>query len=239
MLGQLLQLRDIVCCPGNIMSRGEHHRYSPYRENSLRPISASLAPVRGRIMSGCRFEAPQFSVAARRRVSRRDAANFVITLRADQRDQCPVRCGRLVQSRCRAWLALAPCPPLDDMARASPPLSIRITARIQWTGIADLRDAPAMKAAKDSTRAILRERAARCRRIDCREGVGQKQDCQKGRRKDTSPFEGVGRATSEAPLVGATSILSPFSKCRGQETPQSGRFLPPAMLIRCGARDEA
>jgi hypothetical protein len=38
---------------------------------------------------------------------------------------------------------------LDDMARASPPLSIRLRHGIQCAGIADLRGASAMKAAKD------------------------------------------------------------------------------------------
>jgi hypothetical protein len=104
---------------------------------------------------GSRFEVPQFSVAVRRRVWRRDAANFVIPLRADQRDRCPVRCERLVQPGCRAWLAFGP---------GSRPWTI-------WPGRLRHGADPmrrnrrssgrlAMKAAKDSTRDILGERAA-------------------------------------------------------------------------------
>jgi hypothetical protein len=58
MLGQFLELRDIVCCPGNIVSRGEHHRYSPYREISLRPIrQVSADPWPHHV--GNRFEVPR------------------------------------------------------------------------------------------------------------------------------------------------------------------------------------
>jgi hypothetical protein len=96
-------------------------------------------------------------------------------------------------------------PPLDDMARASPP----------WRGSnapeSQIFGTPRDEGCKGFDARYTGGTRRRCRRIDCREGVGQNQNCQ----KDTSPFEGVGRATSE-PLSSATIISSPFSKCRSQ-----------------------
>jgi hypothetical protein len=127
-------------------------------------------------MSGCRFEVPQFSAAAR--IATR-CSQFRHNASRGSKGSMPSSLRTLSSIQVPGMVCIGPLPPLDDMARASPPLSIRITARIQCTGIADLRDASAMKAATDSPRDIPGERAARCRRIDCREGVGQKQDCQK------------------------------------------------------------
>ena len=64
----------------------------------------------------------------------------------------------LNSTQVRGMICIGPRAPFGDMARSSPALSSCMTARIQCAGIANRRDASAIKIAKDSIRDALDER---------------------------------------------------------------------------------
>ena len=70
----------------------------------------------------------------------------------------PNPCRTLSSTQVRGMICIRPRAPLGDMARSSPPLSTCMTARIQCAGIANRRDASAIKIARDWLRDALEGR---------------------------------------------------------------------------------
>jgi hypothetical protein len=102
MLGQFLQLRDVVRCLGSMVSRAEHHRYSPYSA-PIGVVSADPWPHHVRLP--VRGPAVRRSGAPTRIATR--CSQFRHSASRGSKGSMPSSLRTLGSTTCRARLALA------------------------------------------------------------------------------------------------------------------------------------